>query len=149
MTVYIDASAIVAVVGSESRSDAIDAFIQTVGAAAVVSDFALVESAAALARNGRIGRWTISEIARVYSDLDAWTSSIAERIDIVPDDIADATDFVRRSGLSLRAPDAIHIAVARRLDATLLSLDGGMIRAAQILDIACINPAEDPVDRKT
>jgi predicted nucleic acid-binding protein len=65
-----------------------------------------------------------------------------EWVEIASTDIADAITFLRLPGLVLRAPDAIHIAAARRLGATLLTLDDGMARAAAVLDVPCINPAE-------
>ena len=53
-----------------------------------------------------------------------------------------ATAFIRRPGVNLRAPDAIHIAAAQRLGATLLTLDNGMARAADALGVPYLNPAE-------
>lgn len=62
---------------------------------------------------------------------------------IVSQDIEHATKFVRRRDLALRTPDAIHIAAAHRLGATLLTLDNGMARAAAALGVPYLNPAED------
>lgn len=53
-----------------------------------------------------------------------------------------ATAFVRRPDITLRAPDAIHIAAASRLGATLLTLDHGMARAAAALGVDHLNPAD-------
>lgn len=66
----------------------------------------------------------------------------AEVVTIATADVIAATNFVRRPDLPLRAPDAIHIAAAHRLDATLVTLDIGMARAARALGVECINPAE-------
>ena len=44
--------------------------------------------------------------------------------------------YVRRFDLALRAPDALHLAVARRLDATLVTLDRRLTAAARELGIA-------------
>ena len=43
--------------------------------------------------------------------------------------------FVRRFDTQLRTPDALHLALARRLGATLATFDVGAARAAQLLDI--------------
>ncbi len=44
--------------------------------------------------------------------------------------------YVRRFDLALRAPDALHLAIARRLDATLVTLDRRRAAAAGELGIA-------------
>jgi predicted nucleic acid-binding protein len=74
--------------------------------------------------------------------LDSWTSTFADPISVAPSDIKTATSWVRRTDFALRAPDAIHVAAARRLDLVLVTLDSGMANAARMLGVACINPAE-------
>jgi predicted nucleic acid-binding protein len=55
-------------------------------------------------------------------------------------DILDATEMLRDFNLSLRLPDAIHIAVARRLDCTLISTDRPQGRAASANGVVATNP---------
>lgn len=142
MILYVDASAIVAIVGNEVASGAVEAALDADGVIAVVSDLAIAESSAALARNGRVRGWSGGETDRFYRDLDVWASDVADAVAIGPADVGLATDFVRRDGIALRAPDAIHIAAAHRLGATLLTLDRGMARAASALGLNHLNPAE-------
>lgn len=108
----------------------------------MVSDFALAECSSALARLGRVDRWSDDLQHTAFEELDAWVDSMSERFQIAPEDVALATTFVRLPGVTLRAPDAIHIAAAQRLGATLLTLDHGMARAAAEIGVPCINPAE-------
>jgi uncharacterized protein len=51
-------------------------------------------------------------------------------------DVRLAGIYVRRFDLGLRAPDAVHIAIARRLDATLVTLDRRLAAAARELGVA-------------
>jgi predicted nucleic acid-binding protein len=44
--------------------------------------------------------------------------------------------YVRRFDLGLRAPDALHLAITRRLDATLVTLDRRLAAAANQLGVA-------------
>jgi predicted nucleic acid-binding protein len=44
--------------------------------------------------------------------------------------------YVRRFDLRLRAPDALHLAIARRLDAALVTLDRRMAAAAKEFGVA-------------
>ena len=142
MIFYTDASAVVAVVGQEAASLPVDLVIRDPASVILISDLVLAESSAALARNGRMKRLTLIEMEQVYQDLETWTAGAGDKTDIVSTDIADAITFVRLPGLVLRAPDAIHIAAARRLGATLLTLDNGMARAAAALGVPYINPAD-------
>lgn len=142
MILYVDASAIIAIVGNEAASPEVEATLDRDGVIAVVSDLAIAESSAALARNGRIRQWSTLETDRFYRDLDIWASDAAEAVAIGPSDVGQAKDFVRQDGIALRAPDAIHIAAAHRLGATLLTLDKGMARAAAVLGVPYIYPAE-------
>lgn len=62
--------------------------------------------------------------------------------EVQPSDIADATDLVGRFDLNLKLPDAIHIAIARRMECTLVSADRTQLAAASALGIAVSDPLE-------
>ena len=142
MILYIDASAVVAVIGREAASLSVDRLIRDPDSVVLVSDLVVAESSAALARNGRVKSLPSPEMEQLFRELDVWALGAGEPVPIASADISDADAFVRLPGMALRAPDAIHIAAARRLDATLLTLDNGMARAAALLGVPCINPAE-------
>ena len=61
-------------------------------------------------------------------------------VDIRSADAQLAYVFARRFELALRAPDALHLAMVRRLDATLITLDRRLAAAARDLDIAVETP---------
>ncbi len=142
MTVWLDASIVMSVVAVETTSSAVDRALTRTTGALLVSDFCVAETSSAIARLVRVGEKSPLEAAHLYEELDAWVADLAERRNIEPEDVALATDFVRDPRLSLRAPDAIHIAAANRLGATLLTLDKGMARAADALGVSYLNPAE-------
>jgi predicted nucleic acid-binding protein len=48
--------------------------------------------------------------------------------------------FVRNFALGLRAPDALHAAVCRRADLTLVTLDRRLASAAEALDVRVVVP---------
>ncbi len=64
---------------------------------------------------------------------DAWTARVATRVELVAADIAAATAFLRRLDLTLRTPDALHVAVAQRLGSELLTFDARMAASARAL----------------
>jgi hypothetical protein len=70
----------------------------------------------------------------------AWRAVMSLPVDITASDARPADIYARRFDLGLRAPDALHLAIARRLDATLVTLDRRLATAARELGV----PVEDP-----
>ncbi|MFC5342956.1 type II toxin-antitoxin system VapC family toxin [Brevundimonas staleyi] len=142
MTLWLDASVLVSLITREPTSHQIDDLLYQEIEMPFVSDFCIAECSSAIARLVRIGARTAGEADELFQSLDLWIETASAPIDVESEDIALATAFVRRPGISLRAPDAIHIAAAHRLGATLLTLDLGMARAAAALGVDHLNPAE-------
>ena len=142
MSLLLDASVVVALLGEEETSGRVDVVLDQARDALIVTDFCVAEASAAVSRLRRIGIATGDRADRLLNDLDLWVATFAQALSVTPEDISLATDHVRRPDLVLRAPDAIHIAAAARLEATLVTLDRGMARAAALLGLPCINPAE-------
>lgn len=141
MIQYLDASLIVALIARQAASALVDPILRN-GNDMAMSDFAMAECSSALAKLARIDRWTDATTRAAFSELDAWAELMTKRVEITPSDVATATGFIRQDGLVLRAPDAIHLAAAHRLGATLLTLDRGMAKAAVALGVRYMNPAE-------
>lgn len=141
MTLWLDASVLVALITREPTSRQIDNLLDQ-SEPPMVSDFCIAECSSAIARLVRIGTRTADQADELFRDLDDWVATASNLLAIDQGDIAMATDFVRQPGVSIRAPDAIHIAAAQRVGATILTLDRGMARAAHLLGVPCINPAE-------
>jgi predicted nucleic acid-binding protein len=144
---YVDASIVVALIARQSASELVDRVLLDDNDL-LISDLAIAESSSALARLGRVDRWAEPLTASIFEELDIWASLVAKPMEITSTDIADATAFVRLPGVALRAPDAIHIAAAQRVGATILTLDRGMARAADLLGVPCINPADEIGEQK-
>ncbi len=142
MTLYLDASIVVALIASQDVSTPVHSLLDESQDDFILSDFAMAECSAALARLGRVDRWSSDLHQSVFAELDGWVDTMAEAVLVLPEDIGLATDFVRQPTVALRAPDAIHIAAAHRLGATLVTLDRGMARAAAALGVLNLNPAE-------
>ena len=141
MSTYLDASALVATLVREPGSGAIDAFLEHYDGIIGVSDFAAAEVASALSRLVRTHLIAREDAEARLPDFDAWRSIRTEPIDIEPSDARLANTYVRRFDLMLRAPDALHAAICRRLDLTLVTLDQRLARAARELGIDARIPA--------
>jgi predicted nucleic acid-binding protein len=70
------------------------------------------------------------------ADFDAWRAAASSAADMHAADARLAYVYVRRFDLALRAPDALHLAIARRLDSTLVTLDRRVAAAGRELGIA-------------
>ncbi len=102
----------------------------------VVSDLAAAEVSSAVARKVRMGQLSMDEGRAVFATFDAWVASETDRAQLSPNDVPVADGFIRRLDLTLRAPDAMHIAMALRLGATLATFDKAMEESARALGCA-------------
>ncbi|HEV8679124.1 MAG TPA: type II toxin-antitoxin system VapC family toxin [Stellaceae bacterium] len=102
----------------------------------LISDFAAVEVASGLSRLVRMGLLPSAEAVARLTDFEAWRSATSSPAEVHAADVRLAYAYVCRFDLMLRAPDALHLAIANRLRATLVTLDRRMERAALELGIA-------------
>ena len=135
MTCYLDPSVVLPIFVKEPASAAVDGFMSRVAEELLVSDFAAAEVASALSRLVRMGRLQPSEGAACLTDFDTWRAAMTTVAEIHAADIRLAGGYVRRFDLALRAPDALHVAIARRLEVALVTLDRRMANAARQLGV--------------
>ena len=133
MRVYLDASVIVALLTNDPLTQRAEKFLRTTKPVVVLSDFAAAEFASAIARRVRTKEMTADEARMAFSMLDAWAARTMERAEISGADVKSAEIFLRRLDLTLRTPDAINIAIAQRVDASLATFDAKMAASAHAL----------------
>ena len=102
----------------------------------IVSDFAAADLASAIARRVRTGELGADDARAVFATFDAWTARAAGRAETDAAAVAAAGAFLRRLDLTLRTPDALHIAIAQRVTAELLTFDRKMAASARALGTA-------------
>ena len=138
---YLDASVLVTLLLGEPSSAVVERWISDVELPLLVSDLAAAEVSSAVSLAVRQGRETAANGAGRLSDFDSWrTEAPTVAIAIDPDDIRMADQIVRAFDLGLRAPDAVHLATAQRLNASLITLDRRLLRAASALGVEAISP---------
>jgi predicted nucleic acid-binding protein len=140
LSAYLDASVLLPTLIEEPTSAAVDAYMLAGGQELLVSDFAAAEVAAALSRLVRMGLIDGIDAAARLSDFDVWRAAMSSPVDVNASDVRLAYAYVRRFDLMLRAPDALHVAIARRLDAALITLDRRLANATQALGITVEMP---------
>jgi predicted nucleic acid-binding protein len=131
LNIYFDASVIVALFANDPFANRLQKAMRSRSITPVVSDFAAAEFASAIARIVRMKQLAEKEARDIFSLFDAWVARSAVRILSSAEDIRMATNVLRRLDLNLRAPDAIHIAIAQRLDIELATFDARMSDCAK------------------
>jgi uncharacterized protein len=101
----------------------------------IVSDFAAAEFASVIARRVRVREITEPIARAAFATLDAWMARATERADTTTADVVVAAGALRRLDLPLRTADALNIAIARRISATLMTFDEKMAASARALGL--------------
>jgi len=137
--VYLDTSALLPLFVRESSSDQVQAALAALAnREPAISDWVLLEFNSAIAarvRSGSLDRREGSEAIRKCENLADASFVICS---IVSDDIAAARVYVEDFPSGLRAADAVHLAVAHRYSASLLTMDRVQARAARRLGISVL-----------
>lgn len=131
-----DTSAVVDLFVPSANSARIRSWIKARRPVLAVSDFAAGEFAAATSRKLRLAEITEDEARRILDVFDAWRAGQTTAIATEAVDVRVATSFVRRFETKLALPDALHLAIASRLNCALVSFDQRQIEAAAILGLA-------------
>jgi predicted nucleic acid-binding protein len=135
VSIYLDASVLVAIFIKDPFSARADGFLASNTRPLFLSDFAAAELASAVARLVRMSELQIEGARAAFSNFDAWASRIGPRLQTEASDVVRAEGFLRRLDLNLRAPDAINIAMAQRLGLSLATFVERMLAAAQRLGV--------------
>ena len=136
MSVYLDASILVALFTCDAFTDRANEFLAAELPVLVVSDFAAAEFASAVARLMRIDQITGSEGRAILAAFDSWRLRVADTTGILSSDVMTAASFIRRLDLTLRTADAINIAIAERIGATLATFDVKMGNSARAIGVS-------------
>ncbi len=135
MKAYLDTSAIVPLLTSDALTTRAMKFLADQTPILLVSDFAAAEFSAVIARRARTRELTGAEAHEIFSNFDIWRLSETRGLYLSTDDIRAAESFVRRLDVTLLAPDALHIAMAKRANAALVTFDAKMAASAKNLGL--------------
>ncbi len=101
----------------------------------LVSDFACAEFASVISRAVRTRELTKAEAKAIFRRFDVWKENRAQHIETETADVAAAEAFLRQLNVTLFAPDALHIAMAKRAGAVLATFDTKMAASAKNLGL--------------
>jgi len=140
VSLYLDASVVVALFVIDPSSARAEAFLSAHPEIFVVSDFGAAEFSSAVARRVRTRDLMPDDGRLAFANFDSWIARSADRQETTTADIDAANRILRRLDVNLRTPDALHIAIAQRIVATLVTFDQGMAAGARALGMAVATP---------
>jgi len=133
VSVYLDASVLVALFTNDALTTRADAFLRKNPSVLIVSDFAAAEFSSVIARQVRTKDITGEDARLVFANFDTWTARTTQRAPMGTADIVAAEVLIRRFELALRTPDALNIAMVQRMGAMLATFDRKMAAAARTI----------------
>ncbi len=139
MSVYLDVNVIVPLFAVDLLGDRAEKALRKLHDDVVVSDFCAAEFSSVIARRVRTRDLPAEEARTAFSNFDNWCAQYARRVEIDTLDVSGASSLMRRLDLSLRTPDALHLAIVHRTSCKLLTFDKSMVSAAQALGIEIVS----------
>ena len=136
--IYLDTSFLTPLFREEATSSRVAAFLarQSVGTLAV-SKWASVEFASLISRDVRMDTITVVHGRKLIAEFEAMVADALVALTPTANDFTLAQQYVADFSTKLRAPDALHLAVAHNNDAEFIAtLDDGMLFAAKKLKVA-------------
>ncbi|MGB6057318.1 MAG: type II toxin-antitoxin system VapC family toxin [Microthrixaceae bacterium] len=139
MITYIDTSSLLKLLIEEDGSDRAGLIWDTADALVSVA-LIVVEGLAALAAARRGRRLSVSQHQRAVDEFSALVAELAI-VEVTADLITNAADFAEDEGL--RGYDAVHLAAALSVEATVLSsADAELCEAAERCGLHVANPLD-------
>lgn len=134
---YLDTSLVVTALVNEPRTHDVQQWLKEQGnSPLLISQWTVTEVSAALSIKLRTRQITSDDRAlaqELFSELAAESYGI---VDVTNAHFQSAARFARQHQLSLRAGDALHLAIASSVDATLHTLDHRQAEAGPPLGVA-------------
>jgi predicted nucleic acid-binding protein len=135
---YFDTSVILPLLIADVHDERAQALLRRLPRPYAISDWTVAEVTSVLARNVREDKLTGLEAEVVLGTLRTWIAGSAQVVEVQPQDVRSAADMLGTFKTALRAPDALHIAIAKRMGASLATYDKTMARDAAQFNVDVI-----------
>lgn len=136
MNLYLDTSVLVPLFSHDRLAARSEQLLRSPKLSLFISDLGSTEFASAIARKMRTGEVSKADAEVAFANYDRWRINLPTMVPASSEDISAAESFIRRLDLNLRAPDAIHIAIALPAGLPLATFDERMAACARDLGLA-------------
>jgi uncharacterized protein len=144
LNIYLDASVAVSLITLESRTDTLRIWMSGIDPDTMfISPWVTAEVASALSIKVRTKAIDMLQRAQAQASWGKLCDAIFETVPVTAATFETAAQFCANPAINLRAPDALHLAIARHTSLTIATLDRDMLTAASQLGIAAFSPIED------
>jgi hypothetical protein len=134
LSLYLDTSVLVSLFLRDDLTDSVLRWFEAIEEELAASDWSAAEFTSALGIRRRRGELDPSERDAAEAALDGWLGRV-ERLEVSGADFVLARQLIRTELTSLRAADALHVAIALRWGATLVTTDRQMSQAAEVFGL--------------
>jgi uncharacterized protein len=138
VTAYLDVNVMVPLFAVDTLTDRAKKALRSLHDGLIVSDFSIAEFSSVIARRVRTRDLRADEARKAFSNFDAWCARYITLVKLESIDVLGATALVRRLDLSVRTPDALHLAIVQRIGCQLLTFDRNMTSVARTLGIGLV-----------
>ena len=139
---YLDTAIFLSIHYAETTSKTISVWLKRNSEPLAASTWTLTECASASGIRVRRGDISATLATTLLDSIQQLIHESCLLLPVQQEDYVEATRWLTNFKLGLRAGDALHLAVAQRHAATLVSYDSVLLRAARTLRIPTINPVK-------
>jgi uncharacterized protein len=138
VNVNLDVNVIVVLFAIDPLNDRVEKAIRQLHDSPIVRNLSAAEFSAVIARRVRTRDLRPGEAKTAFANFDLWSARQTRIVEIESKDVATAVTLMRRLDFPLRTPDALHIAIAQRIDCALLTFDTAMARVARAIGVEVV-----------
>ena len=137
MSPYVDTSIVVSFLLIDGQHQRARSAVEAMTSPPIISSWTMAEFVSVAKRDLRDGRLPKMAMPSVLQAFDAW----CRRVDVQTvgnSDLVAAYEMLRSDTKALRAPDALHLAICRRLGAPIATFDAQMATAAREVGVSVV-----------
>ena len=136
---YLDTSVVVALLSVEPKTPDVTAWYASLQDTPICADWLLTEFSSAISIKLRTGQLSETHAKRVHKEFDSFAAGGLRLVPVTRASFRQAAEMVKQHQFSLRAGDALHLAVALEMGAShMATLDETLAKNAKRKGLALV-----------